>query len=122
MDDPLPLPLVNRNLILISFHNRKTKQFVALILCLFLSITLGVFPHLMLEVGKPGLWILKYNSNITQAPRGAFFGALVVLPRKTDLESVLLPQLREIIKDIIEVTNQTTKYWLVMFWYGSSYT
>lgn len=121
MEDPLPAPSIKRYSLLNTLHSRKRKQFIALVLCFFLGLTLIVCPYMDGMEGKPGVWILKLNSNLTQAPRGVFFGALAVLPQKSYLESVLSPQMWESTNVITKVPIQNSKHWLIRVWYGSSY-
>lgn len=120
MEDPLPAPSIKQYSLLNTLYHRKRKQFVAIIVCLFLGLTLIVCPYMGVIEGKPGVWILKLNSSLTQAPRGVFFGALAVLPQRTYLESVLSPQMWESTNEVTEMSIQN-KHWLIMVWYGSSY-
>jgi hypothetical protein len=120
VDDPLPLPASNRSELLITLNHRKTKQFVALFVCLFLCLAILAFPHRVIEKGDLGSWIVKLNSNVTQAPRGIFFGALAVLPQRDHFECVLSPQLRKSNNNANE-PSICIRDWLVMIWYGSSY-
>lgn len=119
MEDPLPIPASYIDTIAL-FNRRQMRFFVALVLCLFLGLTLFFYQNCILIEGKHGSWLIKLNSSVTQAPRGVFLGALAVLPQKVYSESVLFSQLRE---------NNIKTYkpflllreWLVMVWYGSSY-
>lgn len=121
MEDPLPAPSLKLNSLTNALHHRKRNQFVAIMLCLFLGLTLIVCPYMGVLEGKPGVWIHKLNSSLTQAPRGVFFGALAVLSQKTYLERVLSPQMWEITNGVTKVSNQNRRHWLIMVWYGSSY-
>ncbi len=121
MEDPLPEPYIERNSIFKALHCRKTKQFIAITVCLFLGLTIIVYSHLGFEESKPGLWIIKLHSSINQAPRGGFFGALAILPQKTYLDSVLSPQMWENNYSLTDVVFLSMRNWLVMVWYGSSY-
>lgn len=121
MEDPLPAPYIEGYSLLSNLHRRKTKQFVALTVCLFLGLTIIVCSHIGFEESKPGLWIIKLHSSVNQAPRGGFFGALAILPQKTYLDSVLFPQMWENNYSLTEVSIQSMRNWLIMVWYGSSY-
>lgn len=117
MEDPLPACSIKQY----SIDHLRRKQFIAIVVCLFLGLTLIVCPYMGAIDGKPGVWILKLNSSLTQAPRGVFFGALGVLPQKTYLESVLTPQMWESTNGVTEVSIQNRRHWLIMVWHGSSY-
>lgn len=119
-DDPLPSPVTNRYRFFISMSQGRTKQFVALGVCLFLSFAILVCPHVVFEQGNHNSWVVKLNTSSTQAPRGVFFGALDVLPQKNIFQGVLYPQLRKSINQTHELVLHL-KVWLVMIWYGSSY-
>jgi hypothetical protein len=121
VEDPLPLPIIRQYNMLTVFNNRNTKKRVAVIVCLFLGITLIIFPHLALDEGKPGLWLIKQNSSINQAPRGGFFGALSILPQHIFSQCVLYPQFWNNKNIHSEISLQNMRNWLVMIWYGSSY-
>ncbi|ACL21296.1 hypothetical protein [Desulfitobacterium hafniense] len=120
-DDPLPARAVPYHDVLARIEQGKTKQFVAIVLCLFLGLALAFYPCVAFEQPQKGLWILKYNSSINQAPRAVIFGALAVLPQKIDLDSVQLPQMWEINRGTTEDPVQKQKHWIVMVWYGSTY-
>lgn len=121
MEDPLPAPYFEGDSLLAGLHRRKTKQFVAITVCLFLGLTLLAYLPLGFEESKPGLWIIKLHSSVNQAPRGGFFGALAILPQKTKLDSVLFPQMWENNYSLTDLMIQCMRNWLVMVWFGSSY-
>ena len=120
-DDPLPARAVPYYNVFARIEQGKTKQFVAIVLCLFLGLALALCPCVVFEQSPTGLWILKHNSNINQAPRAVIFGALAVLPQKIDVDSVQLPQMWEINRGMTEDPVQKQKHWIVMVWYGSTY-
>ncbi|AFM01057.1 MULTISPECIES: hypothetical protein [Desulfitobacterium] len=120
-DDPLPAHAVPYDNVFARIEQGKTKQYVAVFLCLFLGLALALCPYVAFEQPQTGLWILKYNSSINQAPRAVIFGALAVLPEKIDLDSVPLPQMWEINRGTTEDPVQKLKHWIVMVWYGSTY-
>lgn len=120
-DDPLPAPAVRYNNVFARVERQKTKQWVAIIVCLFLGLALVLCPHMVFEESQSGFWILKLNTSINQAPRAAIFGALAVIPQKIDLDSVPLPQMWEMNRGTAEDPVQKLKHWIVMVWYGSTY-
>lgn len=121
MEDPLPDPYLERNSVSAALYCQKSKQFIALTVCLFLGLTIIICSHVGIEETKHGLWIIKLHSSINQAPRGGFFGALAILPQKTNLDSVLSPQMWENNYSVFDIFFLRMRNWLVMIWYGSSY-
>ncbi|MGE4274140.1 MAG: hypothetical protein AB7E31_14965 [Desulfitobacterium sp.] len=120
-DDPLPAPTINYCAILERMEQRKLKKCVAIVVCIFLGLALLLCPTVVFEESHSGMWILKLNTSINQAPRAFFFGALAVLPQEVILDSVPLSPMLEIDRGAIEGLAQNLKYWLVMVWFGSTY-
>lgn len=125
MEDPLPAPSIESNSYRYSFmtgyKSHRMKRCIAVFVCLMLGLTVMVCPHIGFDAGKPGLWIIKLNSSINQAPRGGISGALAVLPQHIYFEKIPFPQIWEVNYSIAEVAFNSMKNWLVMVWFGSTY-
>ncbi|AGA69708.1 hypothetical protein Desdi_2278 [Desulfitobacterium dichloroeliminans LMG P-21439] len=119
-DDPLPAP-INYYVFIERMEQRKLKQCVAIVVCLFIGLALLLCPYVVFEDSQSGHAILKLNSSINQAPRAFFFGALAVLPQKATLDSAPLSLVSQIDRGTIDGLAQNLKYWLVMVWFGSTY-